>query len=57
MVRKGDRDLEEIRRLVENGENKVKAQKKEGNQTSTEPIQKVTKQHIAQNKEDEVRDE
>ena len=49
--------LEEIKRLVESGENNVKAQQDGQNQTGTEPIQKVTGQHIAQNEEDEGRGE
>ena len=49
--------LEEIRRLVESGENNVEAQQEEQNWTSTRPIQHVTEEHIAQNEEDEGRGE
>ena len=49
--------LEEIKRVVESGENNVEAQKDVQNRTSTEPIQKGTEQHIAQNEEDERRGE
>ena len=49
--------LEEIRRLVESGENNAEAQQDVQNRISTEPIQKLTEQHIAQNEEDEGRSE
>ena len=49
--------LEEINRVVESGENNVEAQQDVQNRTSTEPIQKGTEQHIAQNEEDERRGE
>ena len=47
--------LEEIRRLVERGENNVENQQEEQNRTDTEPIQQVTEQYIAQNEVDEGR--
>ena len=47
--------LEEIRRLVERGENNVETQQGEENRTGTEPIQQVTEQYIAQNEVDEGR--
>ena len=43
--------LEEIKRLVESGESNVEAQQDVQNQAGTEPIQKVTEQHIVQNEE------
>ena len=43
--------LDEIRRLVESGENNLEAQQEEQNRTGTEPIQQVTEQRIAQNEE------
>ena len=49
--------LEEIKRLVEGGENNDEAQQEEQNETDTEPILQVTEQHIAKNKEDEGRGE
>ena len=49
--------LKEIKRLVESGESNVEAQQDVQNQTGTEPIQKVTEQHIVQNEEDEGRGE
>ena len=49
--------LEEIRRLIESGENNVEAKQEEQNRTGTEPIQQVTGQHIPQDEEDEGRDE
>ena len=49
--------LEEIKRLVENGENNVEAQQDVQNRTGTEPIQQLTEQHIAPNEEDEGRAE
>ena len=47
--------LEEIRRLVESGENNVKAQQEKQSGTETEPIQQVAEQNTAQNEEDEGR--
>ena len=44
--------LEEIRRLVESGENNAEAQQEEQNRTGSECIQQATEQHIAQNEED-----
>ena len=49
--------LEEIKRLVEIGENNVEAQEDMQNRTGTEPIQKRTVTHIAQNEEDKGRGE
>ena len=49
--------LKEIKKLVESGESNVEAQQDVQNQTGTEPIQKVTEQHIVQNEEDEGRRE
>ena len=49
--------LEEIRRLVESGENNVEAQQEEQNRTDTEPIQKVTELYITQDENDEGRGE
>ena len=49
--------LEEIKRLVESGENNVEAQQDVQNRTGTEPIQKVKEQHIALKEEDEGRGE
>ena len=49
--------LEEIKRVVESGENNVEAQQDVQNRTSTEPIQKGTEQHISQNEEEERRGE
>ena len=49
--------LEEIKRLVESGESNVEAQQDVQNQAGTEPIQKVTEQHIVQNEEGKGRGE
>ena len=49
--------LEQIKRLVENGENNIEAQQEEQNRTGTEPIQQVIEQYIAQNEEDVGRGE
>ena len=49
--------LEEIKRLVESGENNVEAQQDMQNRTGTERIQKGTVTHIAQNDEDKGRGE
>ena len=49
--------LEEIKRLVESGENNVEAQQDVQNRTCYEPIQKGTEQHIAEKEEDERRSE
>ena len=49
--------LEEIKRLIESGENNVEAQQDVQSRTSTEPIEKVIEQHIAQNEKDERRSE
>ena len=49
--------LEEIRRLVESGENNFEAQQEEQNRTGTETLQQVTEQRIAKNEQDEGRGE
>ena len=49
--------LEQIKRLVENGENNIEAQQEEQNRTGTEPIQQVIEQYIAHNEEDAGRGE
>ena len=49
--------LEEIKRLIESGENNVEAQQDVQSRTGTEPIEKVIEQHIAQNEKDERRSE
>ena len=49
--------LEEIKRIVESGENNIAAQQDVQNRTVTEPIQKGREHHIARNEEDKGRDE
>ena len=49
--------LEEIKRLIESGENNIEALQDVQNRTGTETIQKGTEQYIAQNEEDEGRGE
>ena len=49
--------FEEMRKLVESGENNVKVQQEEQTRTGTEPIQQVTEQHIVQNEEYQRRGE
>ena len=49
--------FEEIRRLVESGENNVNARQEEQNQTGAGPIQQMAEGHIAQDEEDERRGE
>ena len=48
---------EEIRRLAQSSENNVEAQQDVQNRRGTEPVQKVTGQHIAQNEEGNSRGE
>ena len=48
---------EEIRKLAQSSENNVEAQQDVQNRRGTEPVQKVTGQHIAQNEEGNSRGE
>ena len=56
-VRPPQLQIEQMIRLVESGENKVKAQQDVQNQTITEPMQQVTERHIAQDEVDKGRGE